>query len=75
MSNAEYCVSVDMANVMIHGTSELEVGKKVIYPLVRDAQDYKKDASNGYQYKTSRYLEHDEMHCKTEETNTPRTEF
>ena len=66
---------VDMANMMIHGTSELEVAKKVICLLVMDAQDYKKDASNGYQSKQSKRLQHDEVQCKTEETNTSRTEL
>ena len=77
VSDAKYCVSVDMANMMIHGTSELEVGKKsnLPYPLVRDAQDYKKDASNGYEFKKSQQLEHSEMRCKTEVTNTLRTNF
>ena len=41
--------------------------------MVRDAQDCKKDVSNGYQYKRSMHLKHDEGHCKTEVTNTLRT--
>ena len=39
VSDAKYCMSVDMANVMIDATSELEVVKTVIYLLVSDAQD------------------------------------
>ena len=49
VSEAKYCISVDMANVMIDGTSEVEMGKTVTYLLVRDAQDCKKDVSNRYQ--------------------------
>ena len=51
MSEAKYCMSVDMANMMIHGTSELEVkrGKRVIYPLVMDAPDCRKDVWKGYE--------------------------
>ena len=75
VSDAKYCMFVDMANMMIHGTSELEVGKRVIYLLVKDAQDCKRDVANGYQYKNSLHLEHDEMQCKTEVTNTSRTQF
>ena len=33
VSGAKYCMSVDMANMMIHGTSELEVGKKSNLPF------------------------------------------
>ena len=29
MSKAKYCISVDMANVMIDGTSDVEMGKTV----------------------------------------------
>ena len=68
-------MSEDMANMMIQGTSELEVGKKQLYPLVRDAPDCKKDVSNRYQYKNSKHLEHDERQCKTEVTNTVGTDF
>ena len=49
VSGAKYCMSVDMANMMIHGTSELEVEKKVIYPLVKKTPDCEKNDSNGYQ--------------------------
>ena len=40
VSGAKYYMSEDMANMMILGTSELEVEKKrrVIYPLVREPQ-------------------------------------
>ena len=58
-----------------HSAHALEVGKKVIYPLVRDAQAWKKDVSNGYQYKYPMHLGNDEMQCKTEVTNTSRTKF
>ena len=65
---------VDMANTMIHmAHRNWQWGKRVIYPLVRDAPDCKKDVSNGYQYKTSTHLDHDEMQCETEVTNTLRT--
>ena len=53
--------------------TDLKWQKKVIYPLIRDAQACKKDVANGYQYKNSQHLEHDEMQCKTEVTNTLRT--
>ena len=53
--------------------THLKWEKKVIYPLVRDAQACKKHISNGYQYKNSMHLEQDEMQCKTEVTNTLRT--
>ena len=75
MSDAKYCTFVDIADMMIHGTSDLEVGKKVIYRLVKDAQDCKKDISNGYQYENSMHLEHDDIQCRTEVTNTLRTRF
>ena len=75
MSDAKYCMFVDMADVTIHGTSELEVGKKLIYRLIKDAQDCQKDVSNGYQYENSTHLEHDDAQCKTEVTNARRTRF
>ena len=69
-------MSEDMANMMmIHGTWELKWGKRVIYPSVRETADCKKDVSNEYRHKKSTHLEHDEMQCKTEVTNTLRTEF
>ena len=55
--------------------TDLKWQKKVVYPLVRDAQACKKDISNGYQYKKSKHLELDEMQCKTKVTNTLRTHF
>ena len=73
VSAANYCMFVDMTNMIIHGTSELSVVKKIIYPLVRDAQGCKKDVSNGHQYENSKHLEYDEMQCKTEVTKTLRT--
>ena len=33
VSDAKYCMFVDMANMMIHGTSELEVGKTSNLPF------------------------------------------
>ena len=45
---------------------------KLIYASVKDAQDCKKDVSNGYQYKRSMHWKHDERQCKTEVTNTLR---
>ena len=65
---------VDMANTMIHmAHRNWQWGKRVIHPLVRDAPDCKKDVSNGYEYKSSTHLDHDEMQCETEVTNTRRT--
>ena len=58
-----------MANVMIDGTSEVETEKTVIYLLVSDAQDCKKDVSNEYQYKDSKHLKQDELQRKTKEAN------
>ena len=49
--------------------------KKVIYPLSRDAQACKKDVSNGYQYKNWKHFKRDGMQCKTQVTNTNRTEL
>ena len=49
--------------------------KRVICPLVKDAQDCQKDVSNGYQYENSTHLEHDDAQCKTEVTNARRTRF
>ena len=49
VSDAKYCISGDMANVMMDGASELEMGKTITYPLLCEAQDCKKDVSNGYQ--------------------------
>ena len=46
---------------------------KLIYASVKDAQDCKKDVSNGYQYKRSMHLKQHERQCKTEVTNTFRT--
>ena len=76
VSGAEYCMFVDMANTMIHmAHRNWQWGKRVIYPLVRDAPDCKKDVSNGYQYKTSTHWDHDEMQCETEVTNTLRAQL
>ena len=50
VSDAKYCISGDMANVMIDGASELEMGETMTYPLGSEAQDCKKDVSNGDQY-------------------------
>ena len=61
--------------MMIHGTLKLEAEKKIIYALIRDAPDCKKDVSTGYQYKTSTHLDHDEMQCETEVTNTLRAQL
>ena len=55
--------------------TDLKWQKKVIYPLVKDAQDCKKDVSNGYQYENSKDLKQDELQCKTKEANTLRTEL
>ena len=65
-------MSVDMADTMIHGMSELEVGEKVNYPVVSDTQDCEKDVSNGYQHKKSEHLKQDETQCKTEEATILR---
>ena len=64
-----------MLTIVIIHLEQPVVTSKVIYPLVRNAQDCKEDVSNGHQYKNSKHLEHDEMQCKTEVTNTLRTEF
>ena len=50
VSEAKSCIFVDMANFMIDGTLEVDMGKTVSYLLVSDAQDCQKDVSNGYQY-------------------------
>ena len=51
MSDAKCCMFVDMASMMIQCTSESEEERKIkIYPLAKDAQDCKKDISNGYQF-------------------------
>ena len=76
MSEAKYCMSVDMADMRINGTAEVvEVGKKKIYPLVRDAQACKKDVSNEYQHENPKHSARDEMTCKTEVKKTLRTKF
>ena len=75
MIAAKCCASMDMADTMIHGMSELEVGEKVIYPVVSDAQDCEKDVSSGYQHKNSRHLKQDAMQCKAQVTNTLRIKF
>ena len=76
VSDAKYCMSVDMANVRIQGTSEVEeVAKKIIYRLVRDTQNCKKDVLNGYHCEHSKHLEQDEMKSKTEVKKTLRTKF
>ena len=64
--------------MMSLGASKLEVEKKrrLIYPLVTEPQTAsKRDVSNEYQEQKSKHFEHDEMQCKTEVTNTLRTEF
>ena len=56
----------------VHG---FEVLKKSNLPVGQGCSSLPERCLEGYQYKNSMHLEHDEMQCKTEVTNTFRTEF
>ena len=59
-----------------HSAHGLEVGKESNLPFGQGCPSLQeKTVSNGYQYKSSDDLEHDEVQCKTEETNTLGTKF
>ena len=51
----------------------LEVLKKSNLPVGQGCPSLPERCLEGYQYKNSMHLEHDEMQCKTEVTNTLRT--
>ena len=53
----------------------LEVLKKGNLPVGQGCQSLPERCLEGYQYKNSMHLEHDEMQCKTEMTNTLRPNF
>ena len=59
-----------------HSAHGLEVGKESNLPLGQGCPSLQgRKVSNGYQCKNSEDLEHDEVQCKTEETNTLGTKF
>ena len=72
-SDAKYGISGDMANVMIDGASELEMGKKNNLPFgLRGARLQERCLEWISRFRTSMHLEFDEMQCKAEVTNTRR---
>ena len=73
VSDAKYCMSGDMVNVMIDGTSELEMGKNNNLPFgLRGARLQERCLEWIPRFRTSMHLEFDEMQCKAEVTNTRR---
>ena len=72
-SDAKYGISGDMANVMIDGASELEMGKNNNLPFgLRGARLQERCLEWIPRFRTSMHLEFDEMQCKAEVTNTCR---
>ena len=72
-SDAKYGISGDMANVMIDGASELEMGKNNNLPFgLRGARLQERCLEWIPRFRTSMHLEFDEMQCKAEVTNTRR---
>ena len=58
-----------------HSTHGVEVRKESNLPVGQGCPSLPERCLEGYQYKNSMHLEHDEMQCKTEVTNTLRTKF
>ena len=58
-----------------HSTHGVEVRKESNLPVGQGCPSLPERCLEGYQYKNSMHLEHDEMQCKTEVTNTLRPNF
>ena len=75
-SDAKYCISVDMAKVMLDGTSELEGGKNCDLPFGKRCPRLQKRCLTWIPvFRNSMHLELDEMQSKAEVTNTSRIKF
>ena len=72
-SDAKYDISGDMANVMIDGASELEMGRNNNLPFdLRGARLQERCLEWTPRSRTPMKLEFDEKQCKAEVTNTRR---
>ena len=58
-----------------HSAHGLEVRKESNLPVGQRCPNPPEKCFEGYQYKNSMHLEHDDMQCKTAVTNTLRTKF